>query len=112
MLLIQGGVKLGLLDFLYEHRYLIAYEIGLIDEIPIAVCSDNYETSAALHLHDIVVDQPICHFLFNTIEVKWIMTVDSQVINPLRKVFYSFSKTRYQVFIYPKPTLLVFHPPA
>jgi hypothetical protein len=35
--------RLGLLDSLYQQRHRIAYNLGLIAEIPIAICSGDYD---------------------------------------------------------------------
>lgn len=40
--------RLGLLSYLYQNRHEVALTFGLIKEIPIAVCSSNYEGDKTL----------------------------------------------------------------
>ncbi len=42
--------RLGLLSHLYQVRHSIAYSVGLIAEIPIAVCSSDYDFSKGLQI--------------------------------------------------------------
>ncbi len=46
--------KLGLLDELYQKRLDIAFSLGLIREIPIAMCSSDYDFNGGLKIvsHD------------------------------------------------------------
>ena len=55
------GCRLGLLDQLFQKRHEIAYAIGLIEEIPIALCSSDYEFNTGLKIetHD---DFPSIHY--------------------------------------------------
>lgn len=40
--------RLGLLSYLYQNRHTVAFTLGLISEIPIAVCSSDYEGGKTL----------------------------------------------------------------
>lgn len=40
--------RLGILSYLYENRHAVAVTIGLIKEVPIAVCSSDYEGDKTL----------------------------------------------------------------
>ncbi|HMI66936.1 MAG TPA: hypothetical protein VK517_12900 [Cyclobacteriaceae bacterium] len=42
--------RLGLLSHLYQVRHSIAYSVGLIAEIPIAMCSSDYDFSKGLQI--------------------------------------------------------------
>lgn len=42
--------RLGVVSYLYENRLEIAYQIGLIAEIPIAMCAGDYFEKTALWL--------------------------------------------------------------
>jgi hypothetical protein len=43
----QAG-RLGFVSFLYENKARIAYSIGLITELPIALCSSDYTADQSL----------------------------------------------------------------
>lgn len=40
--------RLGLLSYLYQNRHSVAFTIGLIKEVPIAVCSSDYDGDKTL----------------------------------------------------------------
>jgi len=42
------GARLGLLDHLYQKRNDIALALGLIQEVPIATCSSDYDFNGGL----------------------------------------------------------------
>src|SRR6188768_2953536 len=42
--------RLGVLSYLYENRNHIANTIGLISEVPIAMCSSDYDFNEGLHI--------------------------------------------------------------
>jgi len=40
--------RLGVLSHLYQHRHALAHSLGLIKELPIAMCSSDYHASLQL----------------------------------------------------------------
>lgn len=44
------GCRLGFVDRLYQKRHEVAYAIGLIAEIPIAICSSGYDFGKELKI--------------------------------------------------------------
>lgn len=40
--------RLGVLSYVYENRHAVAFNLGLIKEVPIAVCSSDYEGDKTL----------------------------------------------------------------
>jgi hypothetical protein len=44
------GCRLGLLDQLFRKRHEIAFALGLIEEIPIALCSSSHDFSQGLKI--------------------------------------------------------------
>lgn len=44
--------RLGILSYLYQKRHHIAHAIGLIAEVPIAMCSSDYHFDKNLIIHD------------------------------------------------------------
>jgi hypothetical protein len=47
-MVIHCSSRLGLVDHLYQKRHQIAYSFGLIAEIPIAMCSGEYDFGKGL----------------------------------------------------------------
>lgn len=48
----HSASRFGALSFLYEKRHAIAYSIGLIAEIPIAMCNSDYDFGNGLKFKD------------------------------------------------------------
>lgn len=42
--------RLGILSYLYKNRNELAYVVGLISEVPIAICSSDYDFNEGLHI--------------------------------------------------------------
>ena len=42
-MIMHCGSRLGIISFLYQKRHAIAYSIGIIAEIPIAMCTSDYD---------------------------------------------------------------------
>lgn len=42
--------RLGILSYLYKNRNELAYVVGLVSEIPIAICSSDYDFNEGLHI--------------------------------------------------------------
>ena len=41
-MMIHCAGKLGVIDYLVEQQHQIAFALGIIDEVPIPMCNDNY----------------------------------------------------------------------
>src|SRR6187402_1687784 len=56
--------RLGVLSYLYKNRLEIANAVGLISEIPIALCSSDYDSDGRLTIHLPDADRSLpVHFL-------------------------------------------------
>ncbi|MFM7428901.1 MAG: hypothetical protein ACKO1F_03275 [Flammeovirgaceae bacterium] len=44
------GCRLGFLDLIYQKRHVIAYTIGLIEEVPIAMCNSDCDFDKGLKI--------------------------------------------------------------
>lgn len=47
-MMLHCASRLGVLSYLYQERHTIAHTMGLIQEIPIALCSSNYDFNKGL----------------------------------------------------------------
>ncbi len=47
---LHSGYRVGILDQLYQKRHEIAYTIGIIAEIPIAMCNSKFDFSEGLQI--------------------------------------------------------------
>jgi hypothetical protein len=110
-MMLHCASRLGLLSYVYENRSAILFRSGLIEEIPIAVCSHAYsfhkglKISAAddvnLHGSSLVQAQEIDHFL----------VVSFLALEPNRFVKSDNLGTFYYNRLYLAPRLTIFHPP-
>jgi hypothetical protein len=51
-MVVHSASRFGALSFLYEKRHTIAYSIGLIAEIPIAMCNSDYDFGKGLKIEE------------------------------------------------------------
>jgi hypothetical protein len=47
-MMLHCASRLGILSYLYQQRHAIAHTLGLIQEIPIALCSSDYDFNEGL----------------------------------------------------------------
>ncbi len=62
-MMVHSAGRFGALSFLYEKRQAIAYSIGLIAEIPIAMCSSDYDFGKGLKLEEFSSDHTMPAFM-------------------------------------------------
>ena len=48
-MVIHSASRLGILSYLYQQRHDIAYTLGLLKEVPIAMCNSDYDFGSGLH---------------------------------------------------------------
>jgi hypothetical protein len=53
-MMLHCASRLGVISYLYQQRHQIAYQVGLIAEIPIALCDSDHDFSGELKIqhHD------------------------------------------------------------
>ncbi|HEX5169994.1 MAG TPA: hypothetical protein VFW11_12540 [Cyclobacteriaceae bacterium] len=104
--------RLGILSYLYQERHSIAYSLGLINEIPIAVCSSDHDFGRGLKFthsdqsHSLPVSMTVAH------EINLFLSWPSLNLSP---EFYQlpvnqFSSVSTQKYL--SPHSAIFHPPA
>lgn len=50
-MMLHCASRVGFLSYLYQQRHEIAFALGLIAEVPIAMCSSDYDFSDDLSVH-------------------------------------------------------------
>ena len=113
-MVLHSASRVGLISYLYQQRHEIAYTLGIIAEIPIAMCSSDYDFSGKLVIHEqksadssvppSIAQAPEIHLF-----LQRLCTFD---VNGVR----SLVRIAHQSYIadngYPTPTLSIFHPPS
>jgi hypothetical protein len=51
-MMLHCASRLGILSSFYQQRHIIAHAIGIIREIPIALCSSDYDFNKGLSIQD------------------------------------------------------------
>ena len=105
--------RVGLLSYLYEHRHDISYQIGLIAEIPIAICSSDYDFNKGLKIQEL--DGHESSLPSQLVQAKEIMLffqytsllVKNPSIELMKDHFTSIPQKRYT-----RPAISIFHPPS
>ncbi|HOX83598.1 MAG TPA: hypothetical protein PLJ60_15130 [Chryseolinea sp.] len=103
--------RLGVLSYLYKNRLELANTIGIISEIPIALCSSDYDADKNLkiHLPDSDTSLPV-NFLSGQ-EIILFFNHQPLLFTLNKTAFASDSKSHYALPRYPSPTLKIFQPP-
>jgi hypothetical protein len=58
-MIVHGAGRIGVLSYLYEKRQVIGYSIGVISEIPISICSADYQSDKKLQVDDSDADMKV-----------------------------------------------------
>ena len=106
------AARLGTLSFLYEQRHHIGYTVGLIAEIPIAMCTSNYDFDSSLKIEsaDSTDTAPAAFIQAQEISLFLITALDIPNFHPV--VSEDKQTHFYCVSEYSSPTSPFFHPPS
>jgi len=111
-LVLHCAGRTGFLSFLYKQRHEIAYTLGLIDEVPIAVCSTAYfsnENGASSQITDEHSDVPMA--LTNAAEIVLFFITPEFSPAPDRPLLGEDLSTHHTAGFYGSPDLDFFQPP-
>ncbi|HWA34262.1 MAG TPA: hypothetical protein VG737_09045 [Cyclobacteriaceae bacterium] len=105
--------RLGLLDYLYEQRHEIANKLGIIAEVPIALCSSEYDFDPGLVVlstddSDQGLPSPIAHAQ----EIQLFYSRAQILLEDLSPSLSSKQLTAFAHQTYASPALSIFHPPS
>jgi hypothetical protein len=104
------GCRLGFLDHLYQKRHEIAYTIGLITEVPMAMCSSDYDLDRGIKVETIETEGRIpVSLLTHELDVFCIPCVQlpHRDLVLFEEHHDSYIDTFYQSLRFP-----IFHPPS
>ncbi len=109
-MMLHSASRLGILSHIYEERHSIAFTIGLIAEIPIALCSSDYDVDPALSVQTTGDQDPIPR-AFQAREI--VLFCDDPVIS-LDFIPVPLNNSVYRPYLetpYGSPVTGVFQPP-
>lgn len=111
-MMLHCASRMGFLSYLYQQRHEIAYALGLISEVPIAMCSSDYDFSDGLVLQASHDDETSQRTLPMALEIKlFFVSVEVPVIDMQEA---GADKTYGPLWSRPLHGCLrsIFHPPA
>src|SRR5690606_8060185 len=103
--------RLGILDSLYQQRHRIAYNLGLIAEIPIAICSGDYDFDGKLSLKSDDKDEASTPINYQLREITLFFITEEPKLSQEPEILCSFLNTQYTVILYKSPDRAIFQPP-
>lgn len=105
--------RLGVLSHLYEKRHHIAYALGLIHEVPIATCSNDYDFQTGLVLHEQHdADQTVPQGLAHAPEIILCTPPAPQMFGASPSTLLDVAASLYADRYYRSPLIPVFRPPC
>lgn len=110
-LMLHCAGRTGFLSYLYKQRHEIAYAMGLINEVPIAICSAGY----FVHEHGLTLqttdDGNVPTVLTNAAEIVLFFMTPEFSSAPDRPLLDEDPSTRHMAGFYGSPDLDFFQPP-
>lgn len=109
-MMLHSASRLGILSHIYEERHSIAYTIGLIGEIPIAICSSDYDVDSGLSLQTTDDQNPIPR----AFQAREIVLFCDNLVTPLAFVPVPLKNFVYLPYVetaYSSPLTGIFQPP-
>ncbi|HMV08459.1 MAG TPA: hypothetical protein PK325_14450 [Cyclobacteriaceae bacterium] len=104
--------RLGVLDHLYERRHQIAFSVGLLAEVPIAVCGHKYDPGTSLKINTQQQHAPLPSTVFQSQEIKLFFTSAELSVHPDYYLLTSNGWRDCGATEYPSPDVSIFHPPS
>jgi len=111
-LMLHCAGRTGFLSYLYKQRHEIAYELGLIDEVPIAICNAGYfvhENGLVIQTTDDSANVPVV--LTNAAEIVLFFITPEFSAVPDRPLLAKDLLTRHIAGFYGGPDPDFFQPP-
>lgn len=103
-----------MLSYLYKQRHEIAFALGIIAEMPIAMCNSDYEFNHELIIHEVQDgDQTIPPVLIQALEIHLFLNEPCDFfLEPQYSIAQLSLKTSLLEAPYPSPPVSIFHPPS
>jgi hypothetical protein len=103
--------RLGVLSYLYKNRLEIANAVGLISEIPIALCSNDYDGDRGLTIHLPDADRSLPVSFLSAREIILFFDTHPLLLTLNQVIFVGESKSPYALHRYQSRYFKIFQPP-
>lgn len=104
--------RLGILSQVYQKRHTIAYTVGLIAEIPIALCGSDYDPSDKLYIQSEDAGEALPVNFTQAEEINLFIENGALAVMPGWLFITADGPYRYHSSLYPSPSFRIFHPPS
>jgi hypothetical protein len=104
--------RLGVISYLYQERHTIAHSVGLIVEVPIAMCNSDFDFGKGLTFVNIDQDQQLPTTLSMAHEINLFLSWPDLETSP---EYYEMLESHLLIKAfqnYTPPSFPIFHPPA
>lgn len=112
-MMLHCASRLGILSYLYQERHSIAHTMGLIQEIPIALCSSNYDFNKGLSIQDNDDSETLPVTIAHAQEIT-LFAPDTRAADTGDSHYYfaeTINQPSYLVAVLPSPHFKIFQPP-
>ncbi len=110
-MILHCAARLSLLDSLYQKRHRIAYDLGLIAEIPIAICSGDYDFDGKLSFKSYDKDEASTPINYQPTEITLFFLAEDTNVNSHLESANCSALTHYAAILYKSPDRTIFQPP-
>jgi hypothetical protein len=111
-MVLHSACRLGILDQIYQKRNEIAYAIGLVKEIPIAVCSSDYAYRKSLKVATQDDPHSVPSAIFKAEAINLFFMASYELTDPKKTALYDII-SGYHTDLYNLTSVRsVFHPPS
>lgn len=112
-MVLHSASRLGVLSYLYQQRHEIAYAIGVIAEIPIAVCNSDYHPNNNLVIVTSDDETPgTPPAIISAREIQLFIVTALDHVHPSRTMALVTHDSPMIERRYSSPALSIFHPPS
>lgn len=112
-MMLHCASRLGILSYLYQERHSIAHAMGFIKEIPIALCSSDYDFNKGLSIQDSDNSQSFPVTIAHAQEII-LFAPDTRPANTNHSHYYLAETIRppfYLATVLASPHVKIFQPP-
>ena len=111
-MMLHCASRVGFLSYLYQHRNEIAYTIGIIAEVPIALCSSDYDFCSGLKIHVQDESDQSLPSVFKAIEIQLFFSGQNIKVEPKLAIICVNQIPDVLDKVYNSPAFSIFHPPS
>jgi hypothetical protein len=111
-MMLHCASRIGFLSYLYQQRHELAYTIGLIAEVPIALCSSDYDFDSGLKIRAQDESDQSLPTVFQAREIQLFFFRQNIEVNPELSLICENQIPGVIEKSYYPPSLSIFHPPS